>query len=244
MCGSPSTYARLMTLHHTWKPLIDIKNFNSNFGVGLHYSPLIISSKSFLMYEKRRVDINELPADWPIILTSIRRYVLIIKHLSATQWWKDGVKLLLAWNLSLPLIDPLCCCAPFTACGSPAHPLMSSSCLLQLVINDCGPAEPGRKYLKTTCVLMQISAVAARSVWVYRFSRILWVWPALRWWSSSFACCVSVVTCKEKSSQTMICLWWHWRAILVAHKSFFQPQTGPKNKNLWKCYPTILCNTV
>lgn len=52
--------------------------------------------------------------------------------------------MLLAWNLSLPLIDPLCCCAPFTACGSPVHPLMSSSCLLQLVINDCGPAEPGR----------------------------------------------------------------------------------------------------
>lgn len=32
----------------------------------------------------------------------------------------------------------------FHCLWSTAHPLMSSSCLLQLVINDCGPAEPGR----------------------------------------------------------------------------------------------------
>lgn len=77
---------------------------------------------------------------------------------------------LLAWHLSLALIDPLGCCAPFTACGLPAHTLMSSSCLLQLVRNECGlhsqagPALPCSKYLNTTCIFMQIRGIVMRVV--------------------------------------------------------------------------------
>lgn len=131
---------------------------------------------------------------------------------------KGGVDLSSAWNLSLPVIDA------WGSCGSPAHTLMSSLCLLLLVRNHCGPAQLGRagKHLTTTSIFMQIPGTVARDVC---FSQILFASLAQ---FCSFACCVPLCGCKTRSLPTDALL----GPISVVQKSFFQPKTSIKEQNL------------
>lgn len=169
-----------------------------------------------------------------------QRYMLIIKHLS--EWWKDGVKLL-AWNLSLPLIDPLCCCAPFTACGSPAHPLMSSSCLLLLVINDCGPGRSSPAGQKTSPhdlrLHANLSCCGEERLSLSFLSRpVGFAGAPMMVQLICLPCFSSYMQRKRLPNEDLLVVtvevpsWWPTGAPLK-----------PKNKALWTCNTATLCNT-
>lgn len=136
----------------------------------------------------------------------------------------------------------------FTACGSAAHPLMSSSCLLQLHLNDWGPAEPGRsspagQKISHLRLHANLSCCGEKRLGLSLLSHpVGFASSPMVVQLICLLCFNSYMQRKKLPNDDLLVV--TLEGPPGGPQELFQPQTGPKNKNLWKCNTAILCITV